>query len=56
MSERAITQSMSTLFANRTVVIIAHRLQTVINADHIILLDHGRIVQQGKHKELITQD
>ena len=41
---------------NRTTFIIAHRIQSVMNADKILVLDKGRIVQRGVHSELITQE
>ena len=43
------------LFKGKTVVIVAHRLSTVRNADNIIVLAHGRIVEQGTHDELPAQ-
>ena len=52
-SEEAITQAMNELFKNRTVIIIAHRLQTVKHADDIILLDDGMIVERWTHIELV---
>lgn len=55
IAEHAITDIMKSLFANRTVVVIAHRLQTVMHADEIIVLDHGRIAESGTHATLIAQ-
>jgi subfamily B ATP-binding cassette protein HlyB/CyaB len=52
-SERAIQQNMKRISAGRTVIIIAHRLSTVRNANRIITLEHGRIVEDGSHDELI---
>lgn len=56
ISEHAITKVMKELFVNRTVIIIAHRLQTVMHADNIVVLDHGKIVQQWTHEQLLIQD
>lgn len=52
-SEEAITQAMHNLFEGRTVIIIAHRLQTVKAADDIIVLEQGSIVERGTHDELL---
>lgn len=52
-NERAIMENLNRLFRNRTVVIVAHRLSTVKNADNIIVLDRGHIVEHGTHEELI---
>ncbi|MGY4626413.1 type I secretion system permease/ATPase [Bradyrhizobium sp. USDA 4486] len=52
-SERAIQQNMKRISAGRTVFVIAHRLSTVRNANRIITLEHGRIVEDGSHDELI---
>ncbi|WP_156438186.1 type I secretion system permease/ATPase [Bradyrhizobium valentinum] len=52
-SERAIQQNMKRIAAGRTVFVIAHRLSTVRNANRIITLEHGRIVEDGSHDELI---
>ena len=43
------------LVCGRTVLVIAHRLSTVLHADEIVVLDQGRIVERGKHQELLTQ-
>lgn len=54
-SERAIMANLEPVLEGRTVVIVAHRLSTVTNADQIIVLDRGRIVEQGTHRELTAQ-
>ena len=54
-SERAIQVAMRSLFGTRTLIIIAHRLSTVREADQIVVLDQGRISQIGSHDELLTQ-
>lgn len=51
-NERIIMDNMKEFFKGRTVVIVAHRLSTVSNADNIIVLDKGRIIEQGSHLEL----
>ena len=51
-NERVIMNNLGEFFAGRTVVIVAHRLSTVSNADNIIVLDKGRIIEQGTHNEL----
>jgi ATP-binding cassette, subfamily B, bacterial HlyB/CyaB len=52
-SERAIMQNMRDILRGRTAIVIAHRLHTVKNADLILVLDQGRIVERGRHAELI---
>lgn len=52
-NEKIISDNLSSFFVNRTVVVIAHRLSTVKSADQIIVMDEGRIVEQGKHDELL---
>jgi ATP-binding cassette subfamily B protein len=51
-NERIIMDNLNEFFTGRTVVVVAHRLSTVSNADNIIMLDKGRIIEQGTHHEL----
>lgn len=53
-NERVIIENLNLFFKNRTVVVVAHRLSTVKNADNIVVLDQGQIVEQGTHEELVT--
>lgn len=52
-TEAAIQRSLKTISQNRTVIVVAHRLSTIVQADDIIVLDHGVIVEQGRHDELL---
>lgn len=54
-SEHAIAQELDRLSRNRTTLIIAHRLSTIVNANQIIVMDHGRIVERGTHAELLRR-
>lgn len=54
-NEKTIMNNFNDLFKNKTVVIVAHRLSTVKNADNIIVLDKGKIAEQGTHKELTAK-
>lgn len=54
-SEQAVSAALDNLMKNRTTVVIAHRLSTVINADRIIVLDEGRVVASGQHEDLLAR-
>lgn len=53
-NERAIVENLNEFYKGKTVVIVAHRLSTVKNADNIVVLEHGKIVEQGTHAELTS--
>ena len=53
-TEVLIQKSLSKLTKNRTTIVIAHRLSTIKNADNIIVLDKGKIIEEGKHSQLLT--
>ena len=55
-NENELMHAIQALTAEKTVIMIAHRLKTVERADQIIVVDRGKIVQQGTHAELMDQD
>ena len=55
-NENHLIQAIQTLMVEKTVIMIAHRLKTVEHADQILVVDHGKIVQQGTHEELMEEE
>ena len=55
-TERAIQQSLAELSEGRTTLVIAHRLATIANADRIVVVENGQVVEQGSHNELLTRE
>ncbi len=55
-SERAVQEALEVLMKNRTTLVIAHRLSTIESADRIVVLAHGRIVESGRHAELLARE
>ena len=55
-SERAIQDALAEVMKHRTTLVIAHRLSTIENADQVVVLDHGRVVETGSHEELLARE
>ena len=55
-AERLVQNAIEVLIANRTVLVIAHRLSTIERADRILVLERGRIVESGRHAELLAME
>jgi len=55
-SEKAINKELQTISKNKTTLVIAHRLSTIVDADIILVLDHGRIIERGTHNKLLSQN
>ena len=53
-TEREIQSALQEVSRNRTALVIAHRLSTVVDADEILVLDHGEIVERGRHDDLVA--
>ena len=54
-AERIVQLALDRLMQNRTTIVVAHRLSTIINADRVMVLDQGKVVQQGTHRELLAK-
>ena len=55
-SERAVQQALTTALSGRTSLVIAHRLSTILNADQILVINHGKIVERGNHEDLLKKN
>ncbi len=55
-SEQHVQAALDTLMQGRTTLVIAHRLSTIENADRILVMDHGKIVESGSHQSLLAEN
>jgi len=55
-SEQAVQEALERLMRDRTTFVIAHRLSTITNADWIVVLDGGRVMEQGRHADLVSRE
>jgi subfamily B ATP-binding cassette protein MsbA len=55
-SERLVQDALNRLMPDRTTLVIAHRLSTIEHADQVLVLDHGKLVEQGTHAQLLARD
>ena len=55
-SERVVQEALDNLMKNRTVIVIAHRLSTIQNADKIVVVNDGKIAEEGTHNELLKRN
>ena len=56
VTEEGIQSALEAVSADRTTLVIAHRLSTIVNADKIIVMDKGKIIEQGKHTQLLKKN
>ena len=54
-TEAKIQEALSTLTKNKTTIVIAHRLSTILNSNNIYLIDSGRVIDFGKHQDLLSK-
>ena len=55
-SEKLVQEALDELMKSRTSIVIAHRLSTIVNADKIYVIEHGKIVEEGTHDQLIEKN